>query len=162
MPLCPNCPRQSQWPSWHDGDRAGHGHEHAEPCLLQSWVVGSAAITAIINTLQTFHVPSDCMQELENLNTNPQMTALIDMSFSGLLCLGIILSSLFLVELEAKTLKHEFCLIGSEFGVLVAVLILQIHVSCISSNEQFPPRQQPYMSIQWEKNATSGGHERSM
>lgn len=93
------------------------------------------------------------------MNTNPQVTALIDMSFSDLMRLGIILSSLFLVELEAKTLKHEFCLIGSEFTVLVAVLILQIHVSCISSNEHFPPRQQSYMSIQWEKNATSGGHE---
>lgn len=63
-------------------------------------------------------------QELEYLNTKPQMTALIDMSFSDLMSLKTILSPLSLVKLGAKTLKNEFCLIGSEFGILFAVLIL--------------------------------------
>lgn len=159
MSLCPNCPRRSQWPLWLEGDRAGHHHVHAEPCLRWGWVVGSGAITAIINSPQTFYVPSDCRQELEYLNTNPQMTALIDMSFSELMSLRTVLSPLSLVELGAKTLKHEFYLIGSEFGVLFAVLILYIHVSCISSNEHSTPIEQFYMSIQWEENAALGGHE---
>lgn len=87
------------------------------------------------------------------------MTALIDMSFSDLMSLKTVLSPLSLVKLEAKTLKNEFCLIGSEFGVLFAVLILYSLVYCISSNEYFTPRWQFYMSIQWENNAASGGHE---
>jgi len=120
-------------PAWHEGDRAARHHVLLLMCLALCRPlspVGLGDVTPTINTLPTFRVPCDCRQELQCLNTKPTNVFMVQETETAQTHLNFWpyvfkdSSPLSLVWLGAKTLKQEFCLRCSEFGVLFAALIL--------------------------------------